>query len=935
MSGPAPLDAVTYSASAGWVTTSLGASFGATALPMANYVATADLEPQTGNLVGFNATPSLLLGANTPTTPSYPGLAGLFMAKNKLLAANAWAKGAGTTALTVNSSNYYPVSWTPGGTITSAFFNQGQTQETVAVGNFTLQYDDAYYSGGAPSASTVTLSSPATSYASCTQVGSTTVSGTTVTKVYAVAITNPYQSAYAFLDLVLSVTASDGMWHLSNPWVFAPNNTIDRSNRYAVDDVVVASLTGPTGAGRLSSDSWIPFFPTVVSATTSIRLICKTPTPIAGKPSTRFRFCHLTRSAIRPPREPWSSITARFLNTNVSSATYAWSSPRLYSTQSWASSGTDSFGPYLDMTHGPNGVNDNGALFNVVPQLGKLGTYMVVELRSLVPHNLKTGQSLTVVHEFLSCTTTNGSATVTTASTANLVAGIALAGTGIPANATILSINSLTQFTLSANATASGTNTLDFAPIIPTTSVGNSNVFDGYNSIAAIAYVTGEYTIAFSLSIGYLSGSNSTTPQYVNSTTEIPIVLPVQLYQPANPGCIPYQFAASVVSHFPNCAYWLNLPYPGSDALYQAIAEAVVPQLGPTNGVLLEMGNEHWNNQTLATTIQLFYQALPAYTSNPVFSFTTTSGASSSFPGGSAFAAFSNGYAAHAAHAFDVFTKAAVAAGFSASRIKRTYGSWAATPGVSQTLVNMITTYGMPADYISIAPYSNNDQAPSTIPAYVPAGYPGVTNPGNWPIQMINDFYRHQIFYSKVSWTMWQGHGGYVYPAGLSLVAYECAVQSPTFSGNLDYQALAWDATQHPSYYDLQRAYYRALQQGNPTTGNPGALRELLLARRSLPDALCLEFGRQRYVVALGRHHATARAGRVRTSSSRRRAAVRARDTSRDTRIRFRPGPDRPLTRASAHRRSSTGPMSRRRSTRRPTSRSRRHRAPSGSPRAS
>lgn len=52
--------------------------------------------------------------------------------------------------------------------------------------------------------------------------------------------------------------------------------------------------------------------------------------------------------------------------------------------------------------------------------------------------------------------TTNADATVTVASTANLVVGMSVTGTGIPAAAKILSITNATTFELSANATATG-----------------------------------------------------------------------------------------------------------------------------------------------------------------------------------------------------------------------------------------------------------------------------------------------------------------------------------------------------------------------------------------------------------------------------------------------------------------------------------------------
>lgn len=61
-------------------------------------------------------------------------------------------------------------------------------------------------------------------------------------------------------------------------------------------------------------------------------------------------------------------------------------------------------------------------------------------------------------------TLTSGSASVTGLSdTTNLIPGQVVAGTGVPTNTTIESIDSLTSITLSANATANGTPALTFA----------------------------------------------------------------------------------------------------------------------------------------------------------------------------------------------------------------------------------------------------------------------------------------------------------------------------------------------------------------------------------------------------------------------------------------------------------------------------------------
>ena len=62
----------------------------------------------------------------------------------------------------------------------------------------------------------------------------------------------------------------------------------------------------------------------------------------------------------------------------------------------------------------------------------------------------------------LSCVK-NETTTVTTATTAALAVGMAVAGTGIPGGATIASITNATTFVLSATATASGSVVLTFA----------------------------------------------------------------------------------------------------------------------------------------------------------------------------------------------------------------------------------------------------------------------------------------------------------------------------------------------------------------------------------------------------------------------------------------------------------------------------------------
>lgn len=74
------------------------------------------------------------------------------------------------------------------------------------------------------------------------------------------------------------------------------------------------------------------------------------------------------------------------------------------------------------------------------------------------------------------CDTTSGDATVSMDSTAKLIVGMGVSGTGIPANAFVKSITNATSFELSANATATNTNqTLTFTAV---SKYASTRIFD-------------------------------------------------------------------------------------------------------------------------------------------------------------------------------------------------------------------------------------------------------------------------------------------------------------------------------------------------------------------------------------------------------------------------------------------------------------------------
>ncbi len=296
--------------------------------------------------------------------------------------------------------------------------------------------------------------------------------------------------------------------------------------------------------------------------------------------------------------------------------------------------------------------------------------------------------------------------------------------------------------------------------------------------------------------------------------------------QPTSTGSIPYEYAASLVSAFPNCVFWCNLPYTANDACLQAIAQKVAATIGPTNSVALELGNEHWNPVFTGTFLMELGTAFPSYlpTGTTLFPFTNTSGAAAGYTvtNGISLPNSDATYTLWAAHAYDVFEKAWLAAGMSASRIKRVFGSWWSGSGTTANIVSTIATYGIPADYIAVGAYANVDSSPSFAASGSPAGSPG--SPGNWPVDAINDYYRHQMFFTQSAWTWWEQHSALTYPAGLELVVYEGAVQAMLPPTAIDYSAVGFDAFNHPSFYDAAWCYFLALQQGNPTTLQGGAV---------------------------------------------------------------------------------------------------------------
>ena len=116
---------------------------------------------------------------------------------------------------------------------------------------------------------------------------------------------------------------------------------------------------------------------------------------------------------------PWPSgtvvfVAARPYYTNPAQAGIAWTpSGKVYSSENWTISGTDSFGPYTGASRGgPYGRHRQWKLLDPGPEWPQKG---VLELRSATPHGLNTGQfpANYIPSQTFTATTVNGSSTVT------------------------------------------------------------------------------------------------------------------------------------------------------------------------------------------------------------------------------------------------------------------------------------------------------------------------------------------------------------------------------------------------------------------------------------------------------------------------------------------------------------------------------------------
>ena len=404
------------------------------------------------------------------------------------------------------------------------------------------------------------------------------------------------------------------------------------------------------------------------------------------------------------------------------------------------------------MTNGPLGVNDNGKYLTGIAANASTG---IIEYRQATPHNLRTGQTITL----------GGSST------------IAWSSSGV-------------------------------RPI-------------ANNTIGPI-WVTDPYTIATLMLTSGTGGSASQTP--TNISSEIAVTVPWSLVAPAVQD-LPYDFTAAQCANWTNTADHCNVPWASSDSTIAAIGTAKPQNLGPTNLLLMEMGNEHWNQGGAGLT-EFIYESvmsvLPHYM--PVGTslyphFTPTGSVASYVTTGTAFPQGPEGmFALRTANRHYILTNAFAAAGGNPANVKVVYGSQYTT--IPTTQISTILAYNLPQHYMAFAPYLGLDNAQST--AFMqPAGYAANASNANYPVSFLNESVRYHVFYGSEAQSYYQALNQAFAGTTLRPMAYEGAL-SVIAAGIPFLDQIKQDALYHPSFRDAIYAWYVGLQQGNINVSHSG-----------------------------------------------------------------------------------------------------------------
>jgi len=319
------------------------------------------------------------------------------------------------------------------------------------------------------------------------------------------------------------------------------------------------------------------------------------------------------------------------------------------------------------------------------------------------------------------------------------------------------------------------------------------------------AFVTGPNTLLVTLYLRSFLAAGSTAsaqPRRVIGTSEIDLTAGgtkagwrVYGAVPSSPSGAPYRYPPAFARGLPGSILWVNLPIAATDDLVAGIARETARELGPTNRIYLEDGNEVWNamigqQQWLLPLKQLGVGPVNADMYGP--------------------------YVPMAAHAFEVFTSQAAKVGIDPSRIEYVYGGWFNGSYRTQQIVAVAKAAGARVDHIAIAPYHDTPADPTIVTAFK-----------SWPPDAINDFTRHIVAYSATYQKWWREHATHVRASVQAkkpdLVCYEGSLQTIIPAGVGNASTITWRCLTDPSARDLIYGWFAAQQQGDQTSDDGGA----------------------------------------------------------------------------------------------------------------
>jgi methionine-rich copper-binding protein CopC len=256
-----------------------------------------------------------------------------------------------------------------------------------------------------------------------------------------------------------------------------------------------------------------------------------------------------------------------------------------------------------------------------------------------------------------------------------------------------------------------------------------------------------------------------------------------------------------------------NVPPFAADDCYQEIGRRMAANVGPTNVIAVECGNEHWDGA--AGFVNFFshrkwyylFSYLPPGTKwlgltadgNPLpvwnANYETTE------------------YTLMSRHAADQFKVGFVAGGGDASKVKAIAGSFFTLSSVTDSIVRAAALTGITFDYVAVADYKMRQMSPTSAPLFETAS-----------ASCINDFTRYRWRFGPEQ-GVWGSHHALASAAGMQLCGYEGGeMASVTFIGVPgNAPALQHDLDFHPSARDLAYAVYAAYQVGDQSVEGSGA----------------------------------------------------------------------------------------------------------------